>query len=1109
MELILHGERRRRRRKRRSLTRRWLAVVLGLPLVAGLFLVANLAFLLSDRQIEVRVAALLTRVLRVEHRFASASFGPFSGLTVRGLVIANPPGSLAPTAVSIEEIRVTARLLDLLRGRVTLREVRVLQPHLHLERLPTGALNVPSALLAPTESGGDPGTGPGGLELPEIDIEGLEVHVCSTTLAPLQDSIRFPHLRVRVANTPIRDFRVEGLALGPGLRHVRIAGSGNLDEGRFQGTIGVERLQVDEQLGAQIPLGYRSIWDRVGPHGLVNLDFQLEIEHFGLKHWESTLEVIEGRLALPEFALELESLRGRLRLTPTQLATVDALTGVAGHGEASLVGVVHFAEGEIAGVDAVLGLDEVSLGPQWEDLLSGEFLALWQDLAPEGRVGLRLEMRGEGLEPEVMESRLLLHDVDVGLPGTPYRLVDLRGAVRFDGTRIRVDEDQPLRGNLESAAVKLWGSVPIPLAGAVDLHVGIKEFPLNQNFAEALPPLVREHYVQYGATGLVDIDILVQGEATNPEVGAVARVRDGTMKYELFPYELTDIEGEALYRRAPGGIDGYRDVVTLRDVSGRHAGSPVRMDAGAIRWGPGHPHLDLTIRSPGLAVDEDLIRALPHSSQDIVRSFHLDGKVSAAVEIFTREPTDPDLAAPGETPPPPRTSSVEVRTTVGAVPGLRFRYEPLPYELTLVRGRAIHQMSTGDLHFDGLETDPRLGPRLILEGTHEDDRSEPGRKRLSLSRIDLLAWQGGPGLPLDDKLLRALPPSLRDVIQGLKLTGHVSGRLSVRYQYSDGDSPAARADAVTYTGSVTGHGLGIDVGVAFRELEGQVRFQGSARPGVTHTLTGTGQILRGRFSRFQVQDLDVNFAYGFLHEAVRDAIAGTFEAPDKGKFVFSNAVKERLGGQRDLSRTLQVYLPNGDLYGGRIEGFVYVDAGARSDFGAELRTEGVNLSIGSMDIFHEPGAEGRVTGWTSFGGPTNDAAAIKGRGQFRVVDGRLKRLPVMAAILGAIANLRINAEERHIDGVFANFRIDERAFWIDEWDSLVISSPALRLRGKGHMTFDQELYLFLEPDVLTDYVPVVSQIVKSIKGVKLVGPLDAPVARWPILYEDVFRPKGK
>lgn len=1108
MELILHGERRRRRRRRRTLTKRWLAVILGLPILAGSLLAANLGFLFSDPQIEARVAALLDQRLGVDYRFERASFGLFSGLTLHGLELSNPPGSQAPVALTVDEIDVHVRLLDLLRGRLTVQEVRVLRPHVYLERLANGELNVPSSLFAPSPSAVGataPATRAKLPTLPEIDVQDLELHVCPDTIAPIREAIRFPHLELVLDGDHPGAFRVEGLALGPNLRHMKIVGDGDLTEGRFRGALRVERLRVDHDLAERIPTGYRAVWDRVGPSGLVNIDFRLAFENHTLEHWESTLEVIEGRLALPELQLELESLRGLLRLTPTQLEAIDALTGIAGHGEAALSGSVQFSGGTVAGVDATLNLDQVSLGPQWEELLSGDFLSAWQTLAPEGRVGLQLAIRGSASSPYTVESLLILHDVDIGLPGLPYRLGDVSGAVKFDGSRLTVDEARPLRGSVESAAVKIWGEIPLPLAGDMDVHLSIKEFALNQNFADALPLFVREHYDHYGGTGLVDVDLHVQGDPRDPEVGAVGRVRDATMKYYLFPYELIDIEGEVDYRRVPELLDGYRHVITLRGVSGRHGATPVRLNSGAIRWGPERPHVDLEIYSPGVEVDDDLIRALPYSSHEMVRSFNLEGKVSATVEIFTMVPVEPSETAPSTT----HGSTVEVRTTVGVVPGLRFRYAPLPYGLTLAKGRAIHQLSTGDLHFDGLETDPQLGPRLLIEGTHEDDRTEPGRKLLSLSRIDLLAWQGGPGLPIDQTLLEALPSSLGDVIAGLRLSGFVSGRLSVRYQYSGGDPETIPSDVVTYTGAVTGHRLGVDIGVLFRDVEGQIKFTGSARPGTPHTLAGTGKILSSQFSRFRARDTDLVFAYGFLHEAVEAAIAGAFEAPEKGKFVFTNAMKERLGSATDLSRTLQIYLPKGDLYGGRIEGFIYVDAGERHDFGADLRTEGVNLAVGSMDIFHEAGAEGLSTGWVSFGGPTNDASAITGRGQFRVVDGRLKKLPVMAAILGAIANLRINADERHIDGVSANFRIEDRAFWIDDWDSLVISSPALRLRGKGHMTFDQELYLFLEPDVITDYVPVVSQLLKSIKGVKLMGPLDEPIARWPVLYEDVFRPRGK
>lgn len=1066
-------------------------------LLPGLLLAlawTNAQVLLRPEQIESRIHEILEDKLAVGYKFGRAEFGLLSGLVIEDLAIANPPEAVSPTAIEIEEIQIGFRLLDLLRGQVTLDEIRVRKPHVHLERLASGNLNLMEQLRA-DDSETQPLT-----NLPTVFIEDMEVTVCGESLAPLQEPLKLPHLSLALPSDKPGEYSIDGLGLLSAIRHVKISGSGNIETGDFAGSIEIVRLHLHDDLRERLPAAYREIWARLQPEGLANVELRVKFEEHELTHSEALFEIVRGKMKLEEYGLDFDALQGTLRATPERLETMGPLRGLVGHGEASLEGYVTLRDGTIADSDVRVSLSEISVGAQAEGLLTGEFLDAWRRVEPRGRVGLNVHMKREGSDRPRVQSELILRGVDVRLPESPYWVEGLRGSVFFDGEKIEIERDQALVGSLGSASARIWGMLPIPVEGTLDLRVELDEFPINRNLHDALPPAVQKHWRLYGVNGLVDVEAWVHGEVADPQIGIVAHMRDTSMRYELFPYVLEGITGSVRYERRPAEHPEHRNLITFERVGGNHGESLVGLRTGIVSWEGDSWHLDLAIQSDRVRIEEDLLAALPDAARDVVRSFNLEGHVGVLVEIFKRDPKTIPAEAVGAA-----ANKVEVRTTVDARRGTRFRYDPLPYPFTLAKGQAVHTLSTGTLLLNEMETDPESGPRLLLDGAYGTDSKDPRKQVLDLHRVELLAWRDGPGMPIDEQLRTALPKEFREFIEGLNLRGHVSGRMSVSYHFLADAPEGERQETVRYDGDLTGHRMSVDFGVGFEQIDAKLSVLGHATPEKPHSFFGTATVQQCRFSRFRVRNTEVSFGYGGRIRAVQDAIDGTFQPEKGGKFLFTPELRSRLSSY-DVSRTLQVFVKQGDLYGGNVEGFIYVDSGGLGDFGVDLRADAVQLDQGSEDIFREEGVEGVGHGWVRFGGLIDNASAMSGMGQFRIRDGKLKKLPILVATIGAIANLKLGSVEgRYIEDVQANFHIRDRAFWIDEWADLVLSSPALKMRGIGYMDFDQNMELFLEPEIFTDWIPGVSQIVKSIKGVKLTGPLDNPVAQWPVLYQDMFR----
>lgn len=1061
-------------RKKRQFPRWLLLLVLPPLLIIGLAAV-NIAILIRPSQMEARARIALTDMLDVDYSFRSVEFGLLSGLTVRGLVIKNPTGCRAPEAVAIDELNLTFRLLDLARGRVTIDGVRMLGPRIHLERI-DGALNL--GLLAQIND--DQSQTP---TLPQIEVEDLQLLLCPETIAPVGEALRVPRATLRLPDGD-SGFEIAGTAAVPAVRSVRFSGKGT-DLSSFEAHLEVRRVAIDNKLRARIPPTFLDYWDSIEPSGRADLTVDIEVADGVAKHWQAVLEVVDGRMFAVDYGVEIDALSGQVRVTPDRVETIGALSGVVGHGDARIEGYTEFsADGTVTGSDIVLELAEISLGPESEALLPPDLIALWRDLNPVGRVGLRAHVQGE-MTPERIDSELILHGVDFGFADLPYRIENLRGSVHFDGNRLWVDHKEQVVGSIGSSSLGLWGSAPVPFEGNLDLHVELEEFPLNRNLEEALPPAVREIWTLYDPGGQVDARAWIHGSIDDPEIGLTVDLNNNSMRYALFPYRVEDVTGTVEYQHLPRGAEGHRDRVTFKSVRGRNDSSDVALTAGSIGWGGDVPgHLELIIHSGNLLIDEDVLDALPDGAEEVVRSFHLEGRVDTQVEIFTRHGL---TGAEKENP-------VEVRTTVNVLPPLRFRYEPLPYPMTFSSGQAIHTLSTGDIQFRQLQTDPNVGPRLIVEGVYGTDHEDPRRQVLDLELVEIRAWKGGPGLAIDDKLLDALPPHLRNFFEGIGLRGFCSGKFHVKYHHIPGKTGAERQEQVRYFGELAGHNLSVDFGVKFDEIDARLQFGGSAVPGRPHSFQGTANINQLRFNRFRVHSTEVKFCYGLVHPAIQDALAGKFKPPEGGQFEISPLLQGRLG-HGNIDQTLQVYVRQGNLYRGNVEGFLYFDSGSQGDFHADLRADRIDLSKGGKDIFRDDGAEGFGNGWVRFEGLGNDPGSITGEGQMRVRRAKLKELPLFVATLGTLLSLNVRATEgRHIEKITAKFKIRDEAFHIDDYSDLEIVSPALTVLSKGKLDFAQQLDLFLSPQLFGWILPL-KALFSPIFIIHVTGSLDDPQQR--------------
>jgi len=127
---------------------KWLiriAIVLALLLI----LPVVLAPLLVNPVVRPKVVEALRAELTGEPQIDSISFSWFSGITIEGLRIGNPPGFSPGVCISVDRVTMNPELLALFQGGLLLKQdFRIEKPRINVEQNAQGAVNVASLLRA-------------------------------------------------------------------------------------------------------------------------------------------------------------------------------------------------------------------------------------------------------------------------------------------------------------------------------------------------------------------------------------------------------------------------------------------------------------------------------------------------------------------------------------------------------------------------------------------------------------------------------------------------------------------------------------------------------------------------------------------------------------------------------------------------------------------------------------------------------------------------------------------------------------------------------------------------------------------------------------------------
>ena len=177
-------------------------------------------------------------------------------------------------------------------------------------------------------------------------------------------------------------------------------------------------------------------------------------------------------------------------------------------------------------------------------------------------------------------------------------------------------------------------------------------------------------------------------------------------------------------------------------------------------------------------------------------------------------------------------------------------------------------------------------------------------------------------------------------------------------------------------------------------------------------------------------------------------------------------------------------------------GFAAVDVGEKKDVVGQVFVEDVDLKLASSDLFRKGQASGKASTSSLFRGDIRDIKSFKGDGWARMEDANLVKLPIFISMFKDVLKLQRIQETYFHKVEIQPFTIRNGRFRTPSWDSIVMDSDVMTLRGGGSIDFDLNLDLYMSLPSFLPAIPLVSDIwrrlIDNLVGFHVTGSVDDP-----------------
>ena len=973
-------------------------------------------------------------------------------------------------------------------GKLVVRKVEMFRPHLRIERDANGKWNFDGLIKPSKEETLAPM-----VVLHEAHITFVDRKVGERPVAEWKD------VSATIVNDPLPviTFQMRGTGKPTGSFSV----SGRFDtRAGFAGTLDLPAIPLDANFARTVEALIPDVGESVRPlsgNASVHLDLIWQSGSTPTMYHDLKASIRNGRYAHPNLPLPLEQIEIDLRSRNGDI-TIEKATAKSGTGTltASLdlprdppcsphtqplvppggktgsvatetQSLLDF-EDRLRSVD--VAITNMTVTPELFGKLPGKAQKIQEMFQPSGLLSLSYVFRRN---ENGWSKRLLVqpNGLETTYSGFPYRVRNVHGTVIHTVTSSSKDHIAlDLKGEGMGSMVALTGTIRGTAPdNDVDLRIEGTGVTLDEELIDAMPDDNPALLRKFHATAHGDFVALIRQDArVRREFGPDTldnefniTIKQGTMKYEAFPYPLQNLTGTLIVRtlperpmRLPSGTPaaqaGEPTSLEFIDFRATHNGSRIR-GSGRKDPAPGGSILTLNIDGEPLTLDNDLRQALAAIRMDNTwNTFDPSARMNCAVRARLFVHADSTV---------PIYPAEDLELGI-AFAGATIRPDFFPVALTDLAGQVTYSKGRVEL---------------------KNFRAKRGQSEVTLPTTEVLFRPSGgywadlrdlrvTPLVIDADFLSALPPGLRAACEAIELKGPMSlhaARIVVDEQpgphiprflpgvvrgiapeneQSPEDEavqplprpvpiiPRPNLPTIYWDGSVAFTGASLKTGVTWENIHGKFASWGLYKGDRLGAVRGNVAIDKAIVSKQPV-------------EAVSAQLRVDPRQPD----------------------VLQIPSIQGKLYGGDIGGEAWVVMESPARYAINLNAARVRLSEVAKQYKLPPKAhlEGLATAQLYLANRYDERTGqpvLHGSGSIDVPSGKLLNLPVLLNLI-KVVRLRV-PDETGFEEAHALFYIRGNRI---RFGSLDLIGNAVSLAGEGEMNSDGS-------DVRFEFYPVWSKI---------------------------------
>ena len=438
-----------------------------------------------------------------------------------------------------------------------------------------------------------------------------------------------------------------------------------------------------------------------------------------------------------DFPHRFTDVRGDILVDEAGTVSFRQLSGRLGATRVDFLGGVRAGpKGPLPDITVVA--PEVELGLPVRALLPKEWAAVYDDLAPQGKVSFTWRLAADETTgaPRRTTEVACLQECSVQHKLFPLRITGLMG-------RFRVDEGgratfTGMRGRIGNAPIEAISGQALPGGlGGLSFTLRARGLALDDTLRAALPEAWQKVWADVRPSGEAIVEYQFAGNPDKPDRPTqrmTIEPTEGAFCYRRFPLPVSEVtRGKVVFDQ-----DGN---VKIGALQGKVRGKAVQI-GGEVKMGPQGGLLSLDVEAEELVLDDELRRVLPPEWQGLWETLRPAGKIGASatavVDIQKGEWRSFRLNA--------------------ALKGCEATWRKVPVRLTGLRGRFDY--ADGLVTLTDVTGECPVADAVRLSG-RISQKGEGGE------RLQVVAQN----VRLVPEFISALPPDLRKTLEAIELKG--------------------------------------------------------------------------------------------------------------------------------------------------------------------------------------------------------------------------------------------------------------------------------------------------------------------------------------------------